>query len=189
MINVIQNRIIDFGLTASGAIIDFLHAEIGNNVFLLERALEKIALTCENKIITKEIIQNQVSSFVFHNSFELAYALVLKDKVRAIKISAELKKYQENPINLIGAIAWQFRIVLKIRLHIDDGFNKYNIGSRYSLFGTKLDILLHAAQSVDVKLQLQRLHYLMTLDRQLKTSYISPWLFFDAAIIKLCNQY
>ncbi len=189
MINIIQHRVSKFGLNITQDVAEFFQFEIGNNLLFLERALEKISIICEDGLITKKLIEEHIAQIAFHDTFDLIYALILKDKIRAIKSCIELRKQQENPINLIRLIAWKFRIVLKTRLFLDNGADSSDIGFKFRLSGDKLKIVLNAARLITTDLHIERIKYLTKLDKQLKTSRVSSWLIFDSAIMQLCDNY
>lgn len=188
MINIIRERTNKYRLIASKDIIDLLRIEIGNNISLLERALEKLALVCNNRIVTKKMIEDQIAQVVFQDSFDLVHALVLKDKRRVIENCIKLKKRHENPINLIGLIAWQFRIILKVKIYMSNGLNESEIASKLNLYGFRLRIAIEAAKFTNVKLQIKHIGDLVELDRKLKTAKISLWLIFDSAVMQLCDN-
>ena len=110
---------------------------------------------------------------------------MLKDRVQVAKSLCELKKAQEIPLRLLGVLAWQFRIILKARLLLDEKRGGSEIGSKLNLFGDRLDFVLRAARLVNSTVQIERLKSLLDLDRTLKSSRVPAWLSFDRAVLAL----
>ncbi len=162
-----------------------LFLEIGNSLLMLDRAFEKLELSSEGQPITTQQISEQVAQTAFQDAFVLARAVVLKDRVQVAKSLCELKKAQEIPLRLLGVLAWQFRVVLKARLMLDDRRSGSEIGSKLNLFGDRLDFVMRAARLLDTAGQIGRLKALLELDRALKSSRVPAWLNFDRAVLEL----
>jgi DNA polymerase-3 subunit delta len=162
-----------------------LFLEIGNSLLMLDRALEKLELSSDGKAVTSQQIREQVAQTAYQDAFVLARAVVLKDRVQVAKSLCELKKAQEMPLKLLGLLAWQFRVVLKARLLLDDKRSSSEIGSKLNLFGDRLDFVLRAARLLDTPAQISRLTSLLELDRALKSSRVPAWLQFDRAVLEM----
>ncbi|MEI6806587.1 MAG: DNA polymerase III subunit delta [Myxococcaceae bacterium] len=162
-----------------------LFLEIGNSLLMLDRAFEKLELSTEDSVITTQKISEQVAQTAFQDAFVLARAVVMKDRIQVAKSLCELKKAQEIPLRLLGLLAWQFRIVLKARLLLDEKRMSSEIGSKLNLFGDRLDFVMRAARLLDANAQVNRLKSLLDLDRSLKSSRVPAWLQFDRFVLEL----
>jgi len=185
MLGVIRMRAKLHKLNVSDDAANLLVMEIGTSLMMLERAFEKLALACEDQVVTPALVEEQVAQTAFRDVFTLARAVILKDRALAAKALAELKAAQEVPLRLIGVLAWQFRVVLKARLYLQEKHSVSDVGSRLHLFGDRLDTILRAARLLDVSSQLRRLNSLTELDRKLKSWRASPWLLFDEAVLEM----
>lgn len=162
-----------------------LFLEIGNSLLMLERAFEKLELSSDGQPITTQKISEQIAQTAYQDGFVFARAVVMKDRVQVAKSLCELKKAQEVPLRLLGLLAWQFRVVLKARLLLDEKRSGSEIGSKLNLFGDRLDFVMRAARLVDTPTQISRLKALLALDRSLKSSRVPAWLNFDNAVLEL----
>lgn len=185
MLALIKSRAKLRGLNIDDEAALSLFLEIGNNLLMLDRAFEKLELSSEGTVITTSQISEQVAQTAFQDAFVLARAVVLKDRVQVAKSLCELKKAQEIPLRLLGVLAWQFRIILKARLLLDEKRAGSEIGSKLNLFGDRLDFVLRAARLVNTNTQIERLKSLLDLDRTLKSSRVPAWLSFDRAVLAL----
>ncbi len=181
---IIRTRAKKHGLKLSDDAVNLLVMETGSSLMMLERAFEKLALIANDQIITPQIIEEQVAQTAFRDAFALSRAVILKDRAGAAKALAELKAAQEVPLRLLGVLAWQFRVVLKARLFLDEKRSASEIGSKLSLFGDRLDTVMKAARLLDTASQVKRLTSLAELDRTLKSSRAPAWLIFDEAVLK-----
>ena len=182
--NIIRTRAKKHSLRLSDDAVNLLAMETGSSLMMLERAFEKLALISKGELISSEIIEEQVAQTAFRDAFALARAVILKDRAGTAKALSELKAAGEAPLRLLGVLAWQFRVVLKARLYLDDKRSASEIGSKLSLFGDRLDIVMKAARLLDTVSQVKRLTSLAELDRVLKSSRAPAWLIFDEAILK-----
>lgn len=185
MLGLIKSRGKLHGLQINDEAALSLFLEIGNSLLMLDRALEKLELSSDGRAVTTQQISEQVAQTAYRDAFVLARAVVLKDRVQVAKSLCELKKAQEVPLKLLGLLAWQFRVVLKARLLLDDKRLASEIGSKLNLFGDRLDFVLRAARLLDTPAQVSRLQALLELDRSLKSSRVPAWLNFDRAILQL----
>jgi len=185
MLALIKSRAKLRGLNIDDEAVLSLFLEIGNNLLMLDRAFEKLELSLDGTNITTAQISEQVAQTAFQDAFVLARAVAVKDRVQVAKSLCELKKAQEIPLRLLGVLAWQFRIILKARLLLDDKRAGSEIGSKLNLFGDRLDFVLRAARLVKTTAQIERLKSLLDLDRTLKSSRVPAWLSFDSAVLAL----
>ncbi|MES2503489.1 MAG: DNA polymerase III subunit delta [Myxococcota bacterium] len=187
MLGLIKSRGLNHGLRIGDDAASLLLMEIGSNLLMLERALEKLALACEpGAVVGAALVEAQIAQTAFRDAFTLARAVVLRDKALAAKMLAELKSAQEVPLRLVGVLAWQCRVVLKTRLYLDEKVRPADIASRLSLFGDRLEMVMKAARAMDTKAQVARLVTLSELDRALKSSRVPAWLIFDRAVLEMC---
>lgn len=164
-----------------------LYLELGNSLLMLDRAFEKLELSCVDKRVTQQHIADQVAQTAFEDAFVLARAVAMKDRTQVAKSLCALKKAQEIPLRLLGLIAWQFRVILKARLMLDDKRSASEIGSKLNLFGDRVEFVIRAARLLNRDAQIKRLASLLDLDRALKSSRAPAWLNFDRSVLELTD--
>lgn len=94
----------------------------------LESELTKMFLFVgENGIITKDIAERLISQTSNSSSLKLADAVINRDLSKAMSIYKDLEKVNEEPIALIGLLAYQFRNILRVKLLKQKGYNQAQI--------------------------------------------------------------
>ncbi|MBH1989204.1 MAG: DNA polymerase III subunit delta [Myxococcaceae bacterium] len=185
MASIIRMRAQTRGLRLNPDAVQQLQLELGPNLLLLDRALEKLELAYQDHVVTAEQVFEQVAQISYEDAFVLARAILMGNRSQVAKSLAHLKAAQEVPLRLLGVLAWQFRVVLRARLMLDEGETAQEVGSKLHLFGDRLDFALRMAKQLDADRQIERLTSLLKLDKSLKSSRANPWLLFDQFALEL----
>lgn len=115
----------DFHLQVDADAHDIFAAELGSNLRLLQNEMEKIALYAgENGRVTKELAEQLIARTTNSSALSLVDAVMSKDLNRAIRIYHDLEKMKEEPIALIGLLAFQFRTILRVKLLKQKGYSQ-----------------------------------------------------------------
>jgi DNA polymerase-3 subunit delta len=162
--------------------------EVGTDLLMLERALEKLALGCEAGQVSVHDVMEQVAETRLVDAFALGRAVSMGDRKEAAICLAKLKMAQEVPLRLVGMLAWQLRQVLKARLLLDEGLGEQEIGRSLNAYGDRLRPLLSAARKWRTEVHATRLTRLTGLDRELKSSRAPAWLWLERVVFQLCPK-
>jgi len=81
----------------------------------------------ENGTITKDVAEQLISQTSNSSSLKLADAVINRDLPKAMSIYKDLEKMNEEPIALIGLLAFQFRNILRVKLLKQKGYNQAQI--------------------------------------------------------------
>lgn len=115
-------------ITVDDDVYELLEAELSSNLHILENELTKLALYVgENGVITKEIAESLVSNSSDSSSLKLVDAVIERDLRKAISIYKDLEKMKEEPIAMIGLLAFQFRTILRAKLLKQKGYSQFQI--------------------------------------------------------------
>ena len=107
---------------------EIMEAELSNNLHQLENELQKLALYVgPDGEVTKEIAEDLVSHTTTSSALRLVDAIIEKDLQKAIRIFKDLLKMKEEPIAMIGLIAFQFRSILRVKLLKRQGYSQYQM--------------------------------------------------------------
>lgn len=107
---------------------EIIEAESSMDLHQLESELQKLALYVgENGEVTKEIAEDLISHTTTSSSLRLVDAVIEKNLQKAIRIFKDLLKMKEEPIALIGLLAFQFRSMLQVKLFKRQGYNQFQI--------------------------------------------------------------
>jgi len=113
------------GITLDPDVYELLEAELAGNLRMLQSELEKMALYVgENGHVTKSLAEQLVSKSVNSTALGLVDAVIAKDLNKAIRTFQDLEKLKEEPIALIGLLAFQFRTILRVKLSKAKGYTQ-----------------------------------------------------------------
>ncbi len=160
---------------------DALAITVGTDLTLLERALEKLAIA-----VVGEISADDVSKHIADTHLEDAFAFVrataVGNREQAIKATAALQAAREEPLRLLGLLAWQLRQVAQARALLDDG---KDAARELNLFGDRAAPVLSAARRFEPARHAQRLVLLADADVALKSSRQPAWLLMTRLVHEL----
>lgn len=188
MLALVQKRAQKHQLHIGQEAAELLVMEVGADLLMLERALEKLALGCDLGQVTPQDVVEQVAQTRLLDAFALGRAVAMGDRKEAAIYLSKLKLAQEVPLRLVGMLAWQLRQVLKARLLLDEGMNEQEIGRSLNAYGDRLRPLLSAARKWRGEVHINRLTRLLDLDRELKSSRAPAWLWLERVVFQLCPK-
>lgn len=176
------------GLSLQRDAAQYLWQIIGNDLQKIKNELEKLALYIkEKKTIGCDDVKAAVGDFREYTSFDLAAAVGTKDREKAFMILSRLIQEGEQPVGLLGGIAWHFRRLLRAKAMEERGIG-------YEEIKNKLKVIFH--QSALFHEQMRRFsltelrmafHAMLEADRALKSSGISGRLVLERMILRLCE--
>lgn len=98
------------------------------NLFLLQNELAKLALYVgKNGVVTKEIAADILSPSVNSSALRLADAVMSRNLGQAISLYKNLEKMKEEPIALNALLAFQFRMIFRVKLLKQKGYSQNQI--------------------------------------------------------------
>jgi DNA polymerase-3 subunit delta len=177
------------GLSLQRDAAQYLSQTIGNDLQKIKNELEKVELYLrENKTITFEDMKAVVGDFREYNSFDLATAVGQKNKEKAFLILSRLVQEGEQPVGLLGAIAWNFRRLVRAKALEASGMG-------YEEIKRKLSVIFH--QSALFQEQMRRFSMeelqkafdiMLSADRALKSNNLNGRLVLERMILRLCGE-
>jgi len=177
------------GLSLPRDAAQYLWQTIGNDLQTIKNELEKVEIYIkEKKAITLGDVKAVVGDFREYSSFDLATALGSKDRAKAFLILARLLQEGEQPVGLLGAIAWNFRRLMRAK-------SMEAAGAGYDEIKRKLNVIFH--QSASFHEQMRRFSVdelrkafdvMLSADKALKSSGLSGKLVLERMILELCNS-
>ncbi len=161
---------------------------IGNDLQKISNELEKVAISIQDR---KEIVFDDakavVGDFREYTSFDLADAIGRKNREKAFLILTRLVQEGEQPVGLLGSIAWNFRRLLRAKAMEASGVG-------YDEIKRKLNVIFHqsaAFQEQMRKFSAQELRgafgIFLSTDKALKSSGLSGRLVLERMILGLCG--
>ena len=107
---------------------EVFEAELIVNLHLIQNELIKLAMFVgENGVVTKEIAEDLISQTANSSALRLVDAVIERNLLKAISIYKDLQKMNEEPIALIALLAFQFRIILRVKLLKQKGYSQFQM--------------------------------------------------------------
>lgn len=188
MLPWIEGRARSRGLTIRPDAANYLWQFLGNDLQKIANELEKVAIFLKDKKeISLDAVKHVVGDFREYLSFDLAEAIGRKDHDRSILILSRLIQEGEQPVVLLGSIAWNFRRLMRAK-------GMEATGKGYEEIKRKLGVIFH--QSARFQEQMRRFtleelrgvfSVLLAADRQLKSSALSGRLVLERMIMRVCG--
>jgi DNA polymerase-3 subunit delta len=177
------------GLSLPRDAAQYLWQTIGNDLQTIGNELEKIEIFVkEKKAVTLGDVKAVVGDFREYSSFDLAAALGSKDRAKAFLILSRLLQEGEQPVSLLGAIAWNFRRLMRAK-------SMEAAGDEFDEIKRKLNVIFH--QSASFREQMRRFSVdelrkafdvMLSADKALKSSGLSGKLVLERMILELCGS-
>ena len=178
----------EFELKVQDEAVDALTLSVGADTLMMRRAIEKLHLACESRVVTVADVSIYVASTRIEDAFALGRAVLNGERHPALSSLFRLKENKEVPLRLLGMLAWQLRQVSQARALLDTGCHSGEIGKRLRLFGYRLQPVMRAAQRMPLRHHNRRLTLLAELDQSLKSTRGDPWLHLEKTIMRLCPE-
>ncbi|MDP2345951.1 MAG: DNA polymerase III subunit delta [Deltaproteobacteria bacterium] len=160
---------------------DALAITVGTDLTLLERALEKLAIAVEGDISADDVSKH-IADTHLEDAFAFVRHVATGNREPAIKATAALQAAREEPLRLLGLLAWQLRQVAQARGLLDEG---KDAARELNLFGDRAGPVLTAARKFDPARHAQRLVLLADADVALKSSRQPAWLLMTRLVQEL----
>lgn len=175
------------GKTIEEGAIEILKELQGSDLLNLSQELEKLSTyTGDRKKITISDVENLVGKSVMASAFEIAHAAAEKNTTEAIGIIHQLVTYGKKAHEIIGLLAWHFKILLKIKALSSLGRTEYAITQELRLskknardFFTQS--ALYSIEDIGSKLEI-----LLEADLGIKRAKYNPSMILEFAVIRLC---
>lgn len=182
----IKKRAATLGYTLASEAARLMVDRIGAKPGLLASELEKIAAFAGNeKNIDEAMVAEMTGHVKLENVFGLTDALKNKNVGQAIQLLRNQIYHGEEPLKILGAISWQFRLIWEVKLYQKRRLTSAQIAAK---MGTK-PFLVEKAMKYTGKFSQSDLRKgfesLFQADRDLKTSGKNPELVLESLILKL----
>jgi DNA polymerase III subunit delta len=187
--NWIMNLAKQLNITIADDAFPIFENELSTDLKIIESELEKISLYVgEGGTITRQVAEELVSHTISSSGIRLVDAVMDGDLAKAISIYKDLEKMKEEPIALIGLLAFQFRTILRVKLLKQKG---YSSGQMQKQLGVH-PYVIKIALSRELKLSVKRLEYIMDqlteTDAMIKQGRMEKELAFELLLFNLIKQ-
>jgi DNA polymerase-3 subunit delta len=177
------------GLSIQRDAAQYLRQTIGNDLQKFNNELEKVAISIkEKKTVTFDDVKAVVGDFREYTSFDLAAALGQKNGEQALLVLSRLIQEGEQPVGLLGSIAWNFRRLMRAK-----AMEAAGVG--YEEIKRKLNVIFHQSALFQEQVRQYTMNELreafdvmLSTDRSLKSSGLNGRLVLERMILRLCKD-
>lgn len=158
---------------------------VGNDLWLANSEIEKLAYYAKNRAITVEDVKTLCTAKLEENIFLLTDALGQKNKKLAIRLICDQLKQGMTETELLHKCLWHFKNLLIIRSAVDDygEISSYELAQKLGLhpFVVKKGI----TQAKNFRFDELKIifHKLLLIDSAIKTSRIRAEVLFDLLVV------
>jgi len=178
------------GLSMQRDAAQYLWQAIGNELQKIKNELEKVELHLKGrKAVTFEDVKSVVGDFREYSTFDLAAALGRKDREKAFLILSRLMQEGEQPVGLLGSIAWNFRRLLQAK-----AMEAAGMGADEVMKKLRPPVIFHQTALFKSQMKSYTLDELrgafsvmLSTDRALKSSGLNGRLVLERMILELCG--
>ncbi|MEC5422196.1 DNA polymerase III subunit delta [Virgibacillus sp. C22-A2] len=182
----IKNLTDQLHVTMDNDAYEVIETELSMNLHLIENELTKLALYVgENGHITKQITQELISHTSSSSSLRLVDAVIDANLHKAITIYKDLEKMKEEPIALIGLLAFQFRTILRVKLLKLKGYGQSQMQKQLQVHPYVIKIALNREKRFTVNHLQAILDKLTNADAVMKQGKMEKELAFELLLYEL----
>ncbi|MFD2046123.1 DNA polymerase III subunit delta [Ornithinibacillus salinisoli] len=167
---------------------EIMESEISTNLNLLENELAKLALYVgEGGVVTKDVAEDLISHTITSSSLRLVDAVIEGNLQKAISIFKDLEKMKEEPIAMIGLLAFQFRTILRVKLLKHKGYTQFQMQKQIGAH----PYVIKVALSREAKFTTEKLQFIIdklaTADAVMKQGRMEKELAFELLLYDLIH--
>ncbi|APC48206.1 DNA polymerase III subunit delta [Virgibacillus halodenitrificans] len=168
---------------------DIFEAELSTNLNLMENELKKMALFVGEKgTITRAVAEKLISHTASSSSLRLVDTVIDRDLAQAIAIYKDLEKMKEEPIALIGLLAFQFRTILRVKLLKLKGYSQSQMQKQLGVHPYVIKIALAREKKFTVEKLEAAMDKLAQADASMKQGTMEKDLVFQLLLYDLINE-
>lgn len=163
-------------------------AEFGPNLYLLQKEVEKMAqYVGEGGEISETELLDIMSSSVEQTAIELTDAVLANDLKKAITIYKQLEKMNESPIGMIALLAYQFRMILQVKILAEKGYPLQRIQSQVKAHPFVVKKAYERARRYEKETLYFMINELANTDYHIKSGHMEKEIAFELLLYRLIN--
>ncbi|WP_068674371.1 DNA polymerase III subunit delta [Oceanobacillus sp. Castelsardo] len=177
-----------FHITIDQDAVEIIEGELSANLQLLESELKKFStFVGDNGVVTKEVVDKLISHTSNSSSLRLVDAVIERDLHKAIAIFKDLEKMNEEPIALIGLLAFQFRTILRVKLLKRKGYTQFQMQKQLGVHPYVVKIALSREKQFSVQKLKTIMDKLANTDAAMKRGNMEKQLAFEILLYDLIS--
>lgn len=173
-------------ITITDNALEIFETELAANLQLMESEMKKLSLYVgEGGTVTKEVAEDLIAHTSNSSSLRLVDAVIDRDLHKAIAIYKDLEKMKEEPIALIGLLAYQFRMILRVKLLKLKGYSQSQMQKQLAAHPYVIKIALSREKQFSVKRLETIMDMLTEADATMKQGGMEKGLTFELLLYDL----
>lgn len=166
--------------------IDLLSVNLSTNLNMIQNELTKCSQYIEDgETITKSIVMELLSHTPVSSALQLVDAVIERDLFKAMTIYEDLKLNNEDPIGLIALLAYQFRMILQVKLYKKKGYTEYQLRQKLGVHPYVVKIAYKRERRFSMQQLKEIINDLTNCDTQIKRGEMSDQLAFEQLLYRL----
>ena len=184
----LKNRAKESKRTLTAGAARLMVERMGLKPGLLAGELDKV-ITFAGKVqsIDEQAVMAVVGETRLENVFDLTDALKAKNPVRALSILRNHLEHGEQPVKLLGMIAWQFRLIWEVKHHQTTGTPPSRIAQKMGIAPFQAEQALRYTGKFSEGQLREGFRSLFQADRELKGSGKAPKGILETLVLRLCS--
>ncbi|MCZ6541880.1 MAG: DNA polymerase III subunit delta [Nitrospinae bacterium] len=184
----LKNRAKESKRTLTAGAARLMVERVGLKPGLLVGELEKvITFAGKTQSIDEQAVLAVVGETRLENVFDLTDALKAKNPVRALSILRNHLEHGEQPVKLLGMIAWQFRLIWEVKHHQTTGTPPSRIAQKMGIAPFQAEQALRYTGKFSEGQLREGFRSLFQADRELKGSGKAPKGILETLVLRLCS--
>lgn len=167
-----------------------IERESSTNLFLLQNEMEKMALYVgENGVVTEQIAETLISKNLNSSAIRLVDAVIEQDLKKALSIYHDLIKMKEEPIAFIGLLAFQFRMLLRVKLLKNKGYGQQQLQKQIQAHPYVIKMALQREKRFEFEQLKEIMMALADADVKMKQGTMEKNLTFELLLYQLVQRH
>ena len=184
----LKNRAKESKRTLTAGAARLMVERVGLKPGLLVGELEKvITFAGKTQSIDEQAVLAVVGETRLENVFDLTDALKAKNPVQALSILRNHLEHGEQPVKLLGMIAWQFRLIWEVKHHQTTGTPPSRIAQKMGIAPFQAEQALRYTGKFSEGQLREGFRSLFQADRELKGSGKAPKGILETLVLRLCS--
>ena len=166
--NWIGQRLAAQGQSADKLSLDFMVERVEGNLLAAHQEIRKLGLLYPEGRLSAEQVQDAVLNVARYDVFKLSEAMLSGDVSRLVRMLEGLKGEGEALPLVLWAIAEEIRILLKLKLGVNDGRPLAVLMKDYRIWGPRERLIPNAIARVTLKTLQSAMHEAAQIDKLIK---------------------
>lgn len=176
------------GVSLKRDAIEYLIQVLGNDLQKIINELQKVEIYVKDKeAFTLHDVQRVVGDFREFTAFDLADAIGRRDSMKAFQILTRILQEGEQPVTLLGMIAWNFRRLMRAKVLERKGMRYEDIKKKIGVLWLHSTSFHEQMRRFSIPELREAFTVMLFADRKLKSSGMGGRLVLERMILQLCG--